>query len=147
MVLIRPFIGYLLTLTALGRPGGGWNEGHPNCLCDEDASDIVSRWVTLHTTDPTTPAYASLAASTLSEDITVEDETVNFFFFPTMAAGPYVTNSTTFIIFQAVAYEGSQTGTPTISPEIPILHDCDTITFRWIWSATVDKVLAARCGI
>jgi hypothetical protein len=64
---------------------GGWPDH--DCLTKAEASDIAGRWLALHSQDPTAPAWTELATSTLATDVTVEDETVNFFFFPTIVSG------------------------------------------------------------
>lgn len=119
--------------------------GKPDCECltDAEAEKIVANWVSLYfTVDPSTPAWATLLADTMAEDLTVEDLTVNFFFFPTNPTGPYITNSTQFAEDTEAQWQGLTVSPSSIKvvKEIPLIHDCSAITFRWAYSATVNTI-------
>ena len=137
----------LLVATAIATPNNGWGHDHSRghrCLSDQSANNIVSRWIALHASDPTTPTYRQIADQTLTDDVTVEDETVSFFFFPANPTGPYTTNKTSLIGLLTNAFQTSVNTVPSITLEIPLRHDCDSITFRWIISATINKVVPGR---
>ncbi|TKA78785.1 hypothetical protein B0A49_00817 [Cryomyces minteri] len=131
----------LATSANSNRDHEGENQHPINCLSDQTAHEILSRWIGLRSNDPTTPVYADIVEKTLANDITVEDETVNFFFFSPDFVGPYITNKTTYVTLQNVAFQTSQTASPSITQEVPLRHDCSSITFRWLYSATINKVV------
>src|SRR5271163_4646016 len=98
----------LLSASLVSLPlthAGGWSDH--GCLTKAQASDIAGRWLALHSQDPTAPAWTALATATLATDVTVEDETVNFFFFPTIVSGPYIVNISDFILDTTGAWLGS----------------------------------------
>jgi len=136
---MRSFYCILALATAATAGGHGWGD----CVRGRAVQGIIDNWVTLRTADPTTAAYTSIASSTLTDDITVEDETVSFFFFPELS-GPYVTNRTTYIGAQTLAFQTSTYNIPKITPEIPVIHDCNTLVFRWLLSTSVSKTAPIR---
>ncbi|TKA80772.1 hypothetical protein B0A49_00509 [Cryomyces minteri] len=94
----------LATSANSNRDHEGENQHPVNCLSDQTAREIPSRWIGLHSNDPTTPVYADIVGKTLANDITGEDETVDFFFFPPDFVGAYITNKTTYVTLQNVVW-------------------------------------------
>jgi hypothetical protein len=137
----------LLSVISHAAPGddGGRDHDHGgrNCLDQSEVNDIFDRWVKIHTTNPFTAEYKALVDETVTDDVTLEDQTVNFFFFPG-TTGPYSTNKTSLIFLQQASFNTSTTEGLTYTPTVPPPFNCDTITFRWLAKETVNKVVPTR---
>jgi hypothetical protein len=97
----------------------------------------------IRSTDPTTPAYAALVDKTVTDDITLEDETISFFFFFDVP-GPYSTGKQQLISNFNFSRSDRTTSPPVPAPVIPLRHDCDSITFRWLVTDEIDLVVPIR---
>lgn len=96
---------------------------HSGCLSDHDAHEIVNRWIALG------EGQTDLIDQTVTDDITVEDESISFLFNLTIP-GPYVVGKEAFR--STLEFAKSQVGIRNTNYEpLLILHDCDTISFRW----------------
>lgn len=147
MIFIPLLLLLSIILPAIATPGGRdyghHREHHPKCICDEDAAEIINNWITIRSTNPATPAYTALVDATFTNDVTIEDSTISFFFFNDL--DPYSTGKQQLISNFNFSWT-TATSTPLIpAPEIPIRHDCDSITFRWIVAATVNLVVPEKC--
>ena len=143
--LLLLLLSIILPVSATpGDRGYGYHRDHyPKCLCNEDATEIINNWITIRSTDPSTPAYGALVDATFTDDITLEDSTISFFFFDDLS--PYSTGKQQLISNFNFSWT-TATSTPLVpTPEIPIRHSCDSITFRWIVSAMVDLVVPGKC--
>lgn len=97
--------------------------GHHGCLSDRAARKIVDRWTSL------LEGQIDLLDRTVTDDISYEDESVNFLFNSTQP-GPFIVGKQTFRRRLEVGV--AQVGTTNLNFEpLLILHDCDTISFRW----------------
>jgi hypothetical protein len=130
---------FLATITM-----AGWYGHHKhNCLTDYDVTCIVNNWISIRSTDPSTAAYAALVGETFTDDITLEDETGSFFFFFDKP-GPYSTGKTELISNYNFSWT-TAISTPLVpAAQIPIRHDCDSVTFRWVVDATVNLTVPYR---
>jgi hypothetical protein len=148
MIVFCSFFILLLSIPSLAAPGDRKHDddhpSHGNCLDDSVVDKILANWIAIHNTDPQTPAYKALVDATVTDDFQLEDETVNFFFFPAMPTGPYITGKPALIAAQTQAWVGLTSTPMDYTPEVAPRHSCDSITFRWISSQTVTKVVSYR---
>jgi hypothetical protein len=92
------------------------------CLTDADARKIVNRWMSLF------EGQTDLLSQTVTKGIILEDEEVNFLF--TLPPGPYAVGREA--LRGVLNFAKSQVGSKNLNIEsLLILHDCDTISFRW----------------
>lgn len=110
--------------TALATPDVSYStiEKRHGCLTDGAAHKIVHRWMALF------EGHLDLLDKTVTNHITVEDESINFLFgFP---PGPYVVGKDN--LKEAIEFSQSQPGFKNQKfKSLLILHDCETISFRW----------------
>ena len=92
------------------------------CLTDGSAHKLVHRWIDLH------EGQLDLLDKTVTDHITVEDESINFLF--QLPPGPYVVDKEA--LKSTLEYSLSQPGYRNLKIRpLVVLHDCDTISFRW----------------
>lgn len=103
---------------------------HHHCLSDHDAHEIVDRWISIF------EGQLHVINETVTDDIALEDESVNFLFGLPSPTGPYVLGKEGLRGTAAFANSGSGTKNRHFEPLI-IVHDCDTVVFRW--QATVES--------
>jgi hypothetical protein len=102
--------------------------GHQkHCLKDADATSLANRWLEMNAKLDT-----SIAASLVTENFTLEDETINFGVGTCVLPpeGPYVFNKAGLITNLGIrvgeAIVLNQSYTPLL-----IVHDCEHISIRW----------------
>ena len=97
-------------------------EKRHGCLTDGAAHKIVHRWIDIF------EGRLDLLDKTVTNHITVEDESVSFLF--GLPPGPYAVGKKG--LKDSVQYSLSQPGTKNLKiKSLIILHDCDTISFRY----------------
>lgn len=97
-------------------------EKRHGCLTDGSAHKLVHRWIALH------EGQFDLLDKTVTNHITVEDESINFLF--QLPPGPYVKGKEA--LKSVLEYSLSQPGYRNLKIKpLVVLHDCDTISFRW----------------
>jgi hypothetical protein len=110
----------------------GGNKGHSylsdgghkrhGCLSDRAVHKIVQRYVSLG------EGSIDLLDQVVTEDVIFEDEQVNFTM--ELPPGPYAVGKEA--VRRILEFVHSQSGFKTIKIEpLLIVHDCDTISFRW----------------
>ena len=110
--------------TALAAPDVSHStiEKRHGCLTDGSAHKIVHRWIDLHA------GQYDLLDKTVTNHITVEDESINFLF--QLPPGPYVRGKEA--LKGSIEYSLSQPGYKNLKiKSLIILHDCETISFRY----------------
>ncbi|KAI9804895.1 MAG: hypothetical protein M1833_006198 [Piccolia ochrophora] len=100
------------------------------CLTDREARKITDRWIRLNVYE------LDLLDRTVTDDFSVEDETISFFFpcdFP--PTGPYVTSKAALL----TTLENRPPGVTTFGYDVLIIfHDCNSIAFRWQHNGETD---------
>jgi len=110
------------------------------CLSDGDAKTIVQRWISLF------EGKTDQLDRAVTKGVTLEDEQVNFLF--NLPPGPYAVGKEAFR--GVLDFNKSQVGSKDLNIEaLLILHDCDTISFRWQAKSVatgLDRNATAKAG-
>lgn len=97
-------------------------EKRHGCLTDASAHKIVHRWIDLH------EGQLDLLDKTVTNHITVEDESINFLF--QLPPGPYAVGKEA--LKGTLEFSLAQPGYKNLKiKSLIILHDCETISFRY----------------
>jgi hypothetical protein len=98
-----------------------------SCLSDAEASNIATRYLALYNTGAVT--QLSDVTSVVSENFTSWDET---------GTGPFVTGPSTngsTAFYESLTAGGNSSFTDSLQVPIFFLHTCDTVVYRWQFTA------------
>lgn len=140
-LLITSLLTVLFSVVVLSAPEAVPNKKHDDddgrdgrrhrsgCLDDRAARSIVDRWTSLFEGD------LDLLDRTVTDDVTLEDETVNFLFPPpALPPSPFVRDKAGLRRTLEFVAADVTIRNRKFEPYI-IVHDCDTISFRFQASA------------
>jgi len=147
-------IFYLCLLSLLSCLGSAWDHGHhQHCLTDEDATDLMNKYYSIWSSRDLT-AVTQIVNDLVTDNFTREDETLKLvpvFLFSIVLftneyfsfglgpcvigpEGPYAPNKQVFLLTLA-----ARLAETTIANEayetLWMVHDCESIAFRWQASA------------
>ena len=121
-ILLTSLLALVGTALAVPEVSHSTIEKRHGCLTDGAAHKIVHRWIALH------EGHLDLLDKTVTDHITIEDESVNFLF--QLPPGPYAVGKAA--LKDTLEFSLSQPGYRNLKiKSLLILHDCDTISFRW----------------
>ena len=124
----KVFLG--VAICVLPSPAWSWDRDY--CLNEWAANDIANRWLSLNAALDKTAA-----AALVTDDVTVEDETINFGVGQCVLPpeGPYVFNKQGLLMnFDIRAQESTVNNQQYVA--LKIVHDCNSIAIRWQGTAT-----------
>lgn len=114
----------------------GWQ--HKKCLTETEACSLVETWYSIFSSRDF--GYVeSTVTELVTDDFTAEDETINFGVGPCVLPpeGPYATGKEAFLFsLQLRLAEVSAEFKDETYETIRMVHDCNTVAFRWQLSAT-----------